>query len=272
MIEQPAGWLGQCATWACRSLVLRRPSRRPQQQPLCFTILRHLTPAAPPALSHTPLAPPCSEIQFRQVAGDFERFQGKWMLQGLGAPAGSSYASSASSGSGSGSSSSGSDGEGGGSGGASGGGSGAAPAATQLKYAVEIVIPRATRMLGVLEPLLERTVFEDVPANLAAIKARAEAEQGEREAAELEAAGEAAAAASLRRRLERPSLPALLESFDVLAGELERCFGGDRVLPSRSELREMNRCGGGARRACARGSRAPRRRLACLLPHRSSAG
>ncbi len=25
----------------------------------------------------------CSEIQFRQVAGDFERFQGKWMLQGL---------------------------------------------------------------------------------------------------------------------------------------------------------------------------------------------
>ena len=24
---------------------------------------------------------PCAEIQFRQVAGDFERFQGKWMLQ-----------------------------------------------------------------------------------------------------------------------------------------------------------------------------------------------
>ena len=24
---------------------------------------------------------PCSEVQFRQVAGDFERFQGKWMLQ-----------------------------------------------------------------------------------------------------------------------------------------------------------------------------------------------
>ncbi len=45
---------------------------------------------------------------------------------------------------------------------------------TQLKYAVEIVIPRATRMLGVLEPLLERTVFEDVPANLAAIKLRVE--------------------------------------------------------------------------------------------------
>ena len=48
---------------------------------------------------------------------------------------------------------------------------------TQLKYAVEIVIPRSTRMLGVLEPLLERTVFEDVPANLAAIKQRVESMQ-----------------------------------------------------------------------------------------------
>lgn len=48
---------------------------------------------------------------------------------------------------------------------------------TQLKYAVEIVIPRATRMLGVLEPLLEQTVFEDVPANLAAIKQRVESMQ-----------------------------------------------------------------------------------------------
>ena len=42
---------------------------------------------------------------------------------------------------------------------------------------MEIVIPRSTRMLGVLEPLLERTVFEDVPANLAAIKQRVESMQ-----------------------------------------------------------------------------------------------
>lgn len=48
---------------------------------------------------------------------------------------------------------------------------------TQLKYAVEIVIPRSTRMLGVLEPLLERTVFEDVPTNLAAVKQRVESMQ-----------------------------------------------------------------------------------------------
>lgn len=32
-------------------------------------------------------------------------------------------------------------------------------------------------MLGVLEPLLEQTVFEDVPANLAAIKQRVESMQ-----------------------------------------------------------------------------------------------
>lgn len=37
----------------------------------------------------------CSEIQFRQVAGDFERFQGKWMLQGVGPSYGSSSGSDA---------------------------------------------------------------------------------------------------------------------------------------------------------------------------------
>ena len=61
-------------------------------------------------------------------------------------------------------------------------------------------------MLGVLEPLLERTVFEDMPTNLAAIKQRVEAMQAERDISQLEAAGEAAAAAALRRKLERPSL------------------------------------------------------------------
>jgi ribosome-associated toxin RatA of RatAB toxin-antitoxin module len=106
---------------------------------------------------------PQTEIQFRQVAGDFERFQGKWMLQGIGG-GGSSAGSSSSS-------SSSSDAE------LLPPCSGAAQ--TQLKYAVEIVIPRATRMLGVLEPLLEQTVFEDVPANLAAIKQRVESMQAE---------------------------------------------------------------------------------------------
>ena len=48
---------------------------------------------------------------------------------------------------------------------------------TQLKYAVELVMPRATRLLGIMEPVLERCVFEDMPANLAAIKRRVEALQ-----------------------------------------------------------------------------------------------
>jgi hypothetical protein len=34
------------------------------------------------------------------------------------------------------------------------------------------------------------------------------------------------------------------EDFSVLAAELERCFGADKVLPGRTQLREMNRCAG----------------------------
>ena len=112
--------------------------------------------------------------------------------------------------------------------------------------------------------------------------------QAEREIFALEDAGEAVAAAALRRKLERPTLagkpswPASLngttastvvpgrliiaaivcpthsiislraclsadmsDNFLVLVAELERCFGAERVLPSRSELREMNRCAKG---------------------------
>lgn len=157
---------------------------------------------------------PQGEIQFRQVAGDFERFQGKWMLQGLPLSGNSSSTTSD-----------------------------AEPSAsqTQLKYAVEIVIPRSTRMLGVLEPLLERTVFEDVPSNLAAIKQRVESLQAERDIRRLEEAGESAAATALRRKVERPSLSDMVDDFAVLVAELERCFGTNGVLPTRSELREMNR-------------------------------
>lgn len=66
--------------------------------------------------------------------------------------------------------------------------------------------------------------------------------QAESNIRQLEESGEAAAAAALRRKLERPPLADMVEDFGVLVAELERCFGADRVLPSRSELREMNRC------------------------------
>ncbi len=125
-----------------------------------------------------------SEIQFRQVAGDFQRFQGKWMLQEV-RPNGEVRE-----------------------GGVAVCGVGSMSPAhcsketrvlcacmvqqrtshiprppcllvqdspqTSLKYAVEVVMPSSGRLLGVIEPLMERIVFEDMPANLVAIKRRAE--------------------------------------------------------------------------------------------------
>jgi hypothetical protein len=153
---------------------------------------------------------PCSEIQFRQVAGDFERFQGKWMLsEGAADPelAGAGYTGPQ----------------------------------TQLKYAMEIIIPHTGRMLGVIEPVLERVVFEDAPANLAAIKRRVEALALERKAAALEEAGEASRAATLRKRSARPRLSDMVDDFTVLCAELERCFGDKKLLPTREAMRDMNR-------------------------------
>lgn len=153
---------------------------------------------------------PCNEIQFRQVAGDFERFQGKWMLsEGAADPelAGAGYTGPQ----------------------------------TQLKYAMEIIIPYTGRLLGVIEPVLERVVFEDAPANLAAIKRRVEALALERRAAALEEAGEASRAATLRRRSTRPRLSDMVDDFTVLCAELERCFGDKKLLPTREAMRDMNR-------------------------------
>ena len=33
----------------------------------------------------------------------------------------------------------------------------------------------------------------------------------------------------------------MVDDFAVLAAELERCFGAERALPGRNELRDMNR-------------------------------
>ena len=60
---------------------------------------------------------------------------------------------------------------------------------THLKYAVEVQIARGTPMLGLLEPVLERVVCEDIPANLAALKQRVEDLRLQRRIAELEAQG-----------------------------------------------------------------------------------
>lgn len=60
---------------------------------------------------------------------------------------------------------------------------------THLKYAVEVQLPRATPMMGMLEPVLERVVYEDIPFNLAAVKQRVEESKLQRRIAELEDAG-----------------------------------------------------------------------------------
>ena len=204
---------------------------------------------------------------------------------------------------------------------------------THLKYAVEVQIPRGTPMLGLLEPLLERVVFEDVPCNLAALKQRVETLCLSRRIDRLESAGahrmrgchmesrpgqvcqqlalgarcvahadngaqcnvvyrcfamhragqhylisdvhhwcpstasrpayrcpstasrtakvtiscawagEVDRAALLRRseRAERPRLTDMARDFGLLAAELERVYGEQRLLPSRAQLRAAQR-------------------------------
>lgn len=60
---------------------------------------------------------------------------------------------------------------------------------TVLRYAVEVVLPRAARLLGLLEPVLERVVYEDVPANLLALKHRVETLKAQRHVTQLELHG-----------------------------------------------------------------------------------
>ena len=153
---------------------------------------------------------PTSEIQFRQVAGDFERFQGKFMLSE--GPADPELA-----------------------------GQGYTGPQTQLKYAVELMIPKSGRMLGVIEPVLERVVFEDAPANLAAIKKKVEELVMERKAQALERAGDRGQAAAFREKSQRPKLSEMMDDFVLLETELERCYGDQRIIPTRDTMRESNR-------------------------------
>lgn len=148
------------------------------------------------------------EIQFRQVSGDFLQLQGKFILaEEAGAPEALHMRSPK----------------------------------TVLKYAVEVVLPHAARVLGLLEPMLERVVFEDVPANLAAIKRHVERSKIMRQIEALEAAGDTKSADLWRRRLERPSLQVLMQSLPALCGELRRCYSDLGRLPARAEMRADGR-------------------------------
>lgn len=115
---------------------------------------------------------------------------------------------------------------------------------THLKYAVEVQIPSdLLRLLGLVEPIIERMVYEDLPLNLGAIKARVEKNQQRSKVAELEARGNTTRAANLRQRLDAPSSEAELQNdFSALAAELQRCYKHLQRMPTRSEVRADNRC------------------------------
>ncbi len=55
---------------------------------------------------------------------------------------------------------------------------------------MEVQIPRSTPMVGLLEPVLERVVYEDIPFNLAAVKQHVEDRKLQRRITELEEQGE----------------------------------------------------------------------------------
>lgn len=156
---------------------------------------------------------PCSEIQFRQVSGSFEKFQGKWMLEEVEADDDDDNNTPPPS------------------------------SKTLLKYAVEIVAPGPSRsILGIMEPILEALVFEDIPANMNAIKRTAEGRQLEQILSSLDDADDDdTKVTALKEKVLRPRASEMMNDFTILSKELIRCFGGQKTLPSRKKLREMNR-------------------------------
>ena len=139
---------------------------------------------------------PHHELQFRQVAGDVELLQGKWMIsEGLSTD--EDYVG---------------------------------PSA-DLKYAVEVILPAGTPIISVVEPLLERMFFEELPHNLHAVKAEIER----------------VADASLPGRPGRaptgkPRLADMMRDFSLLQAELEASgYGAAKKIPTRKELRADGR-------------------------------
>ncbi|DBB03663.1 TPA: hypothetical protein ACH3X3_010990 [Trebouxia sp. C0006] len=152
------------------------------------------------------------EVQFRQVQGDFSLLQGKFLLQE--AESEKRFLD----------------------------GRTVSRPQTHLKYAVEVQIPRdPLRLLGLVEPIIERMVYEDLPLNLGAIKQRVEEMKQRSKIVELEGQGEMQRAAALRRRLDSPPVAELQNDIASLVLELERCYGDLKRMPTRAELRGDNR-------------------------------
>lgn len=110
-----------------------------------------------------------------------------------------------------------------------------APHRHTLRYAVELVVhARPFRFLGIMEPIIERGIVEDIPASLAAIRRVAEGRR--RPAPERGRAAVARAERSFGR-------------FEELRAELASLYGERRQLPNRRELVRAGRCGLGVARS-----------------------
>ncbi len=139
---------------------------------------------------------PYSELQFRQVAGDVQLLQGKWMIsEGLSTD--EDYVGPS----------------------------------TDLKYAVEVILPAGTPIMSVLEPLLERMFFEELPHNLLAVKAEIE------RVADASLPGRPGRAST-----GKPRLADMMRDFSLLQAELEASgYGAAKKIPTRKELRADGR-------------------------------
>ncbi len=156
---------------------------------------------------------PCSELQFRQVAGDLDVIQGKIAMT-EGQSTDEDYVGTS----------------------------------TDLKYAVEIILPAGTPAISVIEPLLEGVFFEDLPYNLLAVKAEIErvAWSTGTSASAVNNNGSANAnntdnTNTNQTNNNKPRLGDMMKDFLLLRAELVSSYGDTMTIPTRNELRAAGR-------------------------------
>eukprot|EP01025_Chloroclados_australasicus_P067329 TRINITY_DN9309_c0_g1_i10.p1 TRINITY_DN9309_c0_g1~~TRINITY_DN9309_c0_g1_i10.p1 ORF type:complete len:831 (-),score=78.94 TRINITY_DN9309_c0_g1_i10:2398-4689(-) len=154
---------------------------------------------------------PLSEIQFKQVEGDFQLLQGKFIIQEIDPlpedPA--NYRRQ--------------------------------PPLSSLQYAIEMIVPRSNQQFVQIVPLLDKFAMEDLPMNLASIKQKIEYKQLqeslERQVQYYESIGETEKALAAKRYIGRPCKFELDMDMGVLMAELRRCYGHmNGYMPVQSEF------------------------------------
>eukprot|EP01023_Acetabularia_acetabulum_P025279 TRINITY_DN24225_c0_g1_i1.p1 TRINITY_DN24225_c0_g1~~TRINITY_DN24225_c0_g1_i1.p1 ORF type:complete len:396 (-),score=68.04 TRINITY_DN24225_c0_g1_i1:156-1343(-) len=140
---------------------------------------------------------PYKEIQFKQVEGDFEVLQGKWIIQEVRGIPESPLALTG--------------------------------PQSSLQYAVEMVVPKSNKLFGYLEPLLDKFAVEDLPINLTAIKQKIEYNQKQTilkyKMEQFERTGDFIRARTCRNQLGRALQNELEMNLEVLKDELIKSYG-----------------------------------------------